>query len=120
MPPSGHSHSILLIRHRAIGCLTRPPIRRVKLEQQRLFVFGQWKIMLGGGLKQPRPARRRAAAHQLGWISVVSEADRMPKLVRDHVARNVRKGQRISGPALDRNEALAVCPVRRERDEVNV
>jgi len=41
------------------------------------------EIMLGRGLKLHRPARRRAAAHQVGWIGVVSKADRMPKLVRD-------------------------------------
>jgi hypothetical protein len=51
--------------------------------------------MFGGGLKLRRPARRRATAHQLGWIGVVSKADRMPTLVRNYVARDVRKGQRI-------------------------
>jgi hypothetical protein len=47
----------------------------------------------------------------------VSEADRVPKLVGDHIARNVGQSQRVGATALNSDKSSPDRPVRRERDE---
>ena len=91
------------------------PVCWIKLQQQRLLITGQREIVLSCGLKLHRPARGRAPAHQHRRIAVVSEADRVPQFVGDHVARDI--GHRVGADVPDSDQSSPIRPVRRERDE---
>src|SRR3954463_6295462 len=101
------------------GRLSGPPAGRVELQQARSFILGQREISRARGYEGVRPAQRRAAAHQHVRVAVVAEADRMAKLVRNHIAGHVRQVQGRVAIALDRDEAFGqLGPAGGERDKV--
>jgi len=84
------------------------PMGGIHLQQLSLFVLSEGKKPRFLGLENTRATRGWPTTHERGWIIIMAQANRMPKLVRKHIARDVGQRERQEAVAPDAHQDFAV------------